>query len=123
MHNLICDRRDGAAHALLDRGRPAVRVGKRLGASEAEGEEHDDPVVGSHEPELPRAGADLLAHRLLDRRGVDVELLGRRGLADRLQVGPNRVDLGDLRDDRGFDLLRDPVRPIERQVPGQLDVQ
>ena len=59
----VRDRRDGAAHALLDRARPTVRVGERAGAAEAEREEDDDAVVGADEAKLARLGAGLLSHR------------------------------------------------------------
>ena len=63
----------------------------------AERQEHDDPVVGEHDANLARLGAGLLSHGGLDRRGVDVDLLCRSGLANRLEVRLGGLDLGHLR--------------------------
>ena len=86
--------------------------------TEAERQEHDDPVVGPDQPQLARLGPGLLPYRLLDRRGVDVDLLAGRRLAKRLEMRLHARHLRDLRVDRCFDLLRDVVCLIERKSPG-----
>ena len=88
-----------------------------------ESEKDDDARLGANEPELARFGARLCPHRRLDRSGVDVDLLARRRLADRLEVCPDGPDLGSLREDRGLDLLGDVVCPVEREVARKLQME
>ena len=90
---------------------------------------HDEAVVGVHEAQLRRVGADRVADDPRDELvlGGDVVRATARVPAASSASGSRCVcdggDLGHRGDDRALDLLRDLVRLVEREVARELEVQ
>ena len=95
-----------------------MRVRERFVAGEAEREEGDEAVVSPHEPKLARRRARLGQNRRFDDRRVHGHLLPGGLLGQRLEMRADLLDLRNRAQDRLLYRLRDPVRTLEREVPG-----
>ena len=105
------------------RSRGRERSARDDSPRDAEREERDQALVGSHEAKLPRRRPGLLAHDPLDGRGVDVDLMRRRGLRERLEVRAHVLDLGTAARMARSTSSAMLVRLLELEVARELQVQ
>ena len=123
VHHHVGDRGHRAAHALLDRARPAVRVRERPAPSSPSVRKTTMPS-SVRTMRTSRAIAPVSSRTAASIAAVSISTASPAAVSrDRLEVRLHRTHLRRVAQDRRLDLLGDLVRGVERELAGKLQVQ